>query len=76
LNSSIIAAALGVTVEFLVTGQDGKKQSRPFDDRQFDIRLFDKDIRSIVQILAELGEKDIETVLGLARVLKKQSEKT
>jgi len=70
-----IAAALGVTVEFLVTGQEVKKQGRPPDNRQFDIRLFDKDIRSIIQILGDLSEKDVETMLGLARVLKKQSEK-
>jgi len=71
-----IAAALGVTVEFLVTGQDSKKQNRPLDSRQFDIRLLEKDIRSVIQILVELGEKDVETMLGLARVLKKQSEKS
>jgi len=60
-----IAGALGVTVEFLVTGQEAKKQSR----------LFDSNIRSIIQVLTELGEKDVETMLGLAKVLKKQAEK-
>jgi len=60
-----IASALGVTVEFLVTGQEPKKQ-----------RAFGSNIRSVIQILAELGEKDIETMLGLAKVLKKQSEKS
>ena len=60
-----IASALGVTVEFLVTGQETKKQNR----------VFGSNIRSVIQILVELGEKDIETMLGLAKVLKKQSEK-
>lgn len=70
-----IATALGVTVEFLVTGQDVKIQKRPPDTSLLDTRLLDSDIRSIIQILAELGEKDIKTMLGLAKVLKKQSER-
>jgi len=75
-----IARALGVTVEFLVSGQEIKKQSRPpdnrpTDNRLLDTRLFDGNTRSAIQILAELGEKDVEIMLGLARVLKKQSEK-
>ena len=61
-----IANTLGVTVEYLVTGQKLKKQDK----------LFDYNIRSINQILTELNEKDIETILGLARILKKQSEKS
>ena len=61
-----IAGALGVTVEFLVTGQKAKKQNR----------MFDNNVRSIIQILVELGEKDAETMLGIAKVLKKQSEKS
>ena len=60
-----IASALGVTVEFLVTGQKAKKQNR----------LFDTNVRSTIQILLELGEKDTETMLGIAKVLKKQSGK-
>jgi len=56
-----IAIALDVTVEFLVTGE-GKKQDIPLDHS----------IRSIIQILTELKEKDVETILGLAKVLKKQ----
>jgi len=60
-----IANALGVTVEFLVTGQKAKKQNR----------LFDTNVRSTIQILLELGEKDAETMLGIAKVLKKQSGK-
>ena len=60
-----IANALGVTVEYLVTGQEIKKQ---------DI-LLDHNIRSILQILVELSEKDNETILGLSKVLKNQAEK-
>jgi len=60
-----IAGALGVTVEFLITGQKAKKQNR----------LFDNNVRSTIQILVELSEKDTGTMLGIARVLKKQSEK-
>jgi len=70
-----IADALGVTVEYLVTGLETKKQSRPPDARLIDTRLFGSSFRAVIQILAELGEKDVETMLGIARVLKKQSEK-
>ena len=60
-----IANALGVTVEYLVTGQEPKSQ----------YKLFDHNIRSIIQILVELSEKDIETILGLSTILKNQSKK-
>jgi transcriptional regulator with XRE-family HTH domain len=60
-----IANALGVTVEYLVTGQEINKQEK----------LFDHNIRSIIQILVELNEKDIETILGLSKILKNQSKK-
>jgi transcriptional regulator with XRE-family HTH domain len=61
-----IANALDVSVEYLVTGQEIKKQDK----------LLSQNIRSIVQILAELSEKDIETILGLSKVLKNQAEKS
>jgi transcriptional regulator with XRE-family HTH domain len=57
-----IAQAMDVTVEYLVTGQKIKNQDK----------LFDHNIRSIIQILVELGEKDIKTILELARILKNQ----
>jgi len=57
-----IANALDVTVEYLVTGQEIKKQDK----------LLDHNIRSINQILLELNEKDIKTILGLAKILKNQ----
>jgi len=59
-----IADALGVTVEYLI-GQETKKQ----------YKLLDQNVRSIIQILTELNEKDTETILGLSKVLKNQSEK-
>jgi transcriptional regulator with XRE-family HTH domain len=61
-----MANALGVTVEYLVTGQEVKNHDKTFDHN----------IRSIVQILIELNEKDIETILALSKILKKQSEKS
>jgi len=57
-----IANALEVTVEYLVTGQEIKKQDKSLDHN----------IRSINQILLELNEKDIKTILGLAKILKNQ----
>ena len=72
-----IASALGVTVEFLVTGREAARPGRPQDkrDRLLDIRLLGEDTRAIVQILGELDEKEVETMLGIARVLRKQSGK-
>jgi len=60
-----IADALGVTVEYLVTVQENKKQEK----------LLDHNIRSIIQILVDLCEKDVETIFGLSKILKSQSEK-
>ena len=60
-----IASALGVTVEYLVTGQETNKQDK----------LLNHNIRSINQILLELSEKDIETILNISKIIKKQAEK-
>jgi len=60
-----IAKTLGVTVEYLVTGEENQKNEK----------LLDHNIRSILQILTELNEKDIEAILGLSKILKSQSEK-
>jgi len=57
-----IANALDVSVEYLVTGQESKKQDK----------LLDHNIRSIIQLLLELNEKDIKTILGIAKILKNQ----
>jgi len=59
-----IANALGVTVEYLVTGKDTQKQDK----------LLDPNIRSIINTLVELRKKDVETILGLSKILKNQSE--
>ena len=60
-----VANALGVTVEYLVIGQEIKNKDK----------LYDHNIRSILQILIELNEKDLETILGISKILKIQSEK-
>jgi transcriptional regulator with XRE-family HTH domain len=57
-----IAHVFGVSVEYLVTGKYDKS-----------ITSYHPIIRSILQIILELNEKDNETILGLARVLKKQA---
>jgi hypothetical protein len=55
-----IATAINVTVEYLVTGQETGKQDK----------ILDHTIRSIMQILPELNERDIETILCLAKFFK------
>ena len=60
-----IANALDATVEYLVTGQESKTHNR----------LLAHNIHAIIQILLELKEKDIETILGLSKILKNQAEK-
>lgn len=69
-----IAGALGVTVEYLVTGEDAKSRKRPSDSLLLDTRLLGQSARAAIHILLELGEKDAETMLGLAKVLKRQAE--
>jgi transcriptional regulator with XRE-family HTH domain len=63
-----IANALGVSVEYLVTGN--KVKNEPV------LQSLNHNIRSIIQIILEFNEKDIEIMLGLAHVLKKQAEKS
>lgn len=70
-----IAGALDVSVEFLVTGREAKKTRGPPDRALLDVRLLDGGVRSIIEILPELDWRGVETMLGLAKVLKKQSEK-
>ena len=60
-----IANALGVTVEYLVNGQEIRKQEK----------VLSYNVRSILQILVELNERDVETILGLSKLLKTQAEK-
>jgi transcriptional regulator with XRE-family HTH domain len=63
-----IADALGVSVEYLVTGKEANNGAA--------VPTFNHTIRSIMQTALELNEKDRETMLGLGRVLKTQAEKT
>ena len=60
-----IAAALGVSVEYLVTGKERENENA--------VKTYSHDIRSIIQILLELDEKNVKTMLGIANVLKKQT---
>ncbi|MCL2800299.1 MAG: helix-turn-helix domain-containing protein [Treponema sp.] len=59
-----ISGALGVSVEYLISGKEAVKQDK----------LLDQNVRSIVQILGELSKKDIETILELSKILKNKSE--
>lgn len=59
-----IAKVLGVSVEYLVTGKNEKN-----------IHSYNPTIRSIIQIMLELNDKDNETILGLAKILKTQADK-
>jgi len=60
-NAVSIAKALGVSVEFLVTGGDIKKD-RPFSS-------FHSDIQEIVLISERLPPKDRLIILNLARLM-------
>ena len=60
-----IAGALNVTVEYLITGHDNKKQGN----------IYDHNIRSINKILAELDVNNIETLLELLKILRDKSKK-
>ena len=57
-----IAKALGVSVEYLLTGTDGRKD-RPFSSLH-------SDIQEIVIVSEHLNSKDRHIVLSLARLLK------
>ena len=60
-----IANALGVSVEYLINGQEIKKQEKSLG--------YNYNIGSIIKILVELSEKDLETILSLSRILKTQA---
>ena len=57
-----IAHVLGVSVEYLTTGKYEKS-----------VPSYTPTIRSILEIILELNEKDAKTVLGLAQILQKQA---
>ncbi|MCL2382396.1 MAG: helix-turn-helix domain-containing protein [Treponema sp.] len=56
-----IASALGVTVEYLVSGHEAKAR--------------EKNIGAIFRLLVELDERDVETVLAVTKTLKAQAGK-
>jgi transcriptional regulator with XRE-family HTH domain len=62
-----IANALGVSVEYLVTGKEKKEYPPSY--------FYNHTIRSIIQIISQLNEKDNEIILELVKILKKKSEK-
>ena len=62
-----IADALGVTVEYLINGREVKKQEKTLG--------YNYNIGSIIKILVDLSEKDLETILSLSKVLKTQAAK-
>ncbi|MCL2381605.1 MAG: helix-turn-helix domain-containing protein [Treponema sp.] len=55
-----MASALGVTVEYLVSGHEAKAR--------------EKNIGAIIQLLVELSERDVETVLAVTKVLEARAE--
>jgi transcriptional regulator with XRE-family HTH domain len=62
-----IADALGISVEYLVTGKETKnKEALP---------VVNPAIRSIIAIILKLDEGALETMLNLVRILKNQAEK-
>jgi transcriptional regulator with XRE-family HTH domain len=60
-----IAGALGVSVEYLVSGKDSR--AKPLSPANPSIRL-------ILRIVEELDDKNREILLGIARVLHKQKD--
>jgi transcriptional regulator with XRE-family HTH domain len=66
-NSAVkIARVLGVSVEYLVTGEESGQQKAVFSSLT---------MRLLWQIIEELGEHDKEILLGIARVLKNHGAK-
>jgi len=55
-----IASALGVSVEYLVNGQEMRKQDKTLS----------YNVRAISQILTELNDRDVETILAISKIFK------
>ena len=64
-----IASALDVTVEYLVTGQEVKKET--IDEEM----LVNGNAKSIIQILVDLNERDVKTIHALSKILEAHNEK-
>jgi transcriptional regulator with XRE-family HTH domain len=60
-----IANALGVTVEYLVTGEDAPRRERALAGLPYDLR-------SLVQTVEALDRDDRTVVIGVANLLKKR----
>jgi len=58
-----LANALGVTVEYLVTGRDNPAKNRPLSSLH-------SDIQEIVLVAEHLNSRDRHVILNLARLLK------
>jgi transcriptional regulator with XRE-family HTH domain len=61
-SAVLIADALGVTVEFLINGQQGEKL-RPLSS-------FPKDIQSVVKVMEKLDIRDRKLLLALVEAMK------
>lgn len=66
-NAVAIARVLGVSVEYLVTGQEAPQDKEP-------LRL-DPDMRKIVEITGSLNKADRAIVLSLANQLKARNSR-
>ena len=63
-----IANVLDVSVEYLMNGQEIKSREKTLGQSYC--------IGAITQVLVDLNEKDLETILNLSRVLKLQAGKS
>jgi transcriptional regulator with XRE-family HTH domain len=61
-----IARALGVSVEYLVTGQKPRDEAAPAGPK----------VHSILHILKELDDEDQDIMFGIAQVLRKHGSST
>ena len=59
-----IAQALGVSVEYLVTGKENKAKTARYP----------KDVQIAVEILTEMNEKNRKMALAIIKTMKKQEE--
>jgi transcriptional regulator with XRE-family HTH domain len=62
-----IAEALDLSVEYLATGKERKNKNS--------LQSFGHNVRSIIQIILEMDEVNVEIVLDLVNVVKKHAEK-
>ena len=60
-----IAKALGVSVEYLVTGEEFKKKSVPYP----------VEARKVAEITAQMGDKNRKMAVAIIKSIKKQEEK-